>query len=194
MRIDHVIYGAADLEVAAARIEADLGLTAVAGGRHDGMGTHNRVVPLADGSYLELLAVVDPQEAAASPLGAALAAGIARGDGLLGWAVAVPDVSSVAARLKTPVSAVGRQGMTARLTGVAESLAEPCLPFFIERGAARFAAVRTPEPASIGWIELTGDAGRLEWWLDGAPLPLRVLPGEPGLRAVGVGDRALRTG
>jgi hypothetical protein len=193
MRIDHVIYGAADLDVAAARVEADLGLTAVGGGRHDGVGTHNRVVPLTDGSYLELLAVADPDEAARSALGAALQAGIARGDGLLGWAVAVPDVRSVAARLGTSVSTVGRQGMTARLTGVAESLAEPCLPFFIERGAARFAAGRAPEAAGIGWIELAGDAGRLERWLDGAPLPLRVVAGEPGVRAIGVGDRELRT-
>jgi hypothetical protein len=46
VRIDHVIYGTADLDVAAVRIEAQLGLTTVAGGRHDGVGTHNRIVPL----------------------------------------------------------------------------------------------------------------------------------------------------
>jgi hypothetical protein len=92
VRIDHVIHGTADLDVAAARVKADLGLTAVAGGRHDGLGTHNRIVPLGDGSFLELLAIADPQEARGSELGAALLAGIARGDGLLGWAVAVDDL------------------------------------------------------------------------------------------------------
>ncbi|MEA2221141.1 MAG: hypothetical protein QOJ35_3767 [Solirubrobacteraceae bacterium] len=66
MRIDHVIYAAADLDVAAARVRADLGLTAIAGGRHDGVGTHNRIVPLGDGSFLELLAVADPEEASRS--------------------------------------------------------------------------------------------------------------------------------
>ena len=52
VRIDHVIYGTADLHVAAARVEACLGLTAVAGGRHEGLGTHDRIVPLADGSFI----------------------------------------------------------------------------------------------------------------------------------------------
>lgn len=85
MRIDHVIYGTADLDRAAARMEAELGLTAAPGGRHEGLGTHNRIVPLADGSFVELLAVADPEEAARSPIGAALQAALARGDGWLGW-------------------------------------------------------------------------------------------------------------
>ena len=93
MRIDHVVYGTSDLDAAAARVEADLGLTAVAGGRHDGVGTHNRIVPLGDGTFIELLAVADADEAAGSELGAALLAGITRGDGLLAWAVAVEDVT-----------------------------------------------------------------------------------------------------
>jgi hypothetical protein len=81
VRIDHVIYGTADLDVAAARVQAELGLTAVAGGRHDGIGTHNRIVALGDGSFLELLAVADPREASGSEVGAALQSAIARGTG-----------------------------------------------------------------------------------------------------------------
>jgi hypothetical protein len=185
MRIDHVIYGTADLDLAAARIEAELGLKATAGGRHDGVGTHNRIVPLNDGSFLELLAVADPQEASGSELGAALQAAIARGDGLLGWAVAVDDLGAVAGRLGTTISTVGRQGQTARLTAVAECMAEPCLPFFIERAELPAAA--------IDWIEVAGDARRIERWLGGAELPVRVVEGEPAVRAVGIGGRELRT-
>src|SRR3954470_18657507 len=111
MRIDHVIYATADLDAAAARIEAELGLRALGGGRHEGLGTHNRIVPLGDG-YLELLAVVDPAEAAASELGRAVTARIAAvGDGLLGWAVAVEDVAPHAERLGIGVSTIARQGM-----------------------------------------------------------------------------------
>lgn len=186
MRIDHVIYGTADLDVAAARVQAELGLTAVAGGRHDGIGTHNRIVPLGDGSFLELLAVADPQEASRSELGAALQAAIAGGDRLLGWAVAVDDVGGVAARLGTALSTVGRQGMTARLTAVAECLAEPCLPFFIERDT-------TAPATAISWIEVAGDARRIERWLRGAELPVRVVEGEPAVRAIDIGGRELRT-
>jgi hypothetical protein len=197
VRIDHVIYGAADLGAAAARVEACLGLRAVTGGRHDGLGTHNRIVPLADGSFIELLAVADPEEAQRSPLGAALQAMIARGDGLFGWAVAVEDVGPVAVRLGTTISTVGREGMTARLTGVLESLSEPALPFFIERAAGRIAG-RTAPPvtnatARITWLEVAGDAGRLNDWLGGAELPVRVVDGDGGVSAIGIGERELRT-
>lgn len=190
MRIDHVIYGTADLDVAAARVEADLGLTASPGGRHEGLGTHNRIVPLGDGSFIELLAVADAREAAGSELGAALVAAIARREGLLAWAVAVEDVAAVAARLGTPLLGVGRQGRTARLTAVVEALAEPCLPFFIERGAPRADAAG----GGISWIEVAGDPLRIEDWVDEAELPVRVAAGEPRVRAVGVGGRELRTG
>jgi hypothetical protein len=191
MQIDHVIYGTADLDAAAARLEADLGLTAVAGGRHDGVGTHNRIVPLKDGAFIELLGIADPAEATRSPVGSVLQASIARGDGLIGWAVAVDEVEPVAERLGTSISSVRRGGMTARLTAVAEALAEPCLPFFIERSAGR---PGPPGPeVGISWIEVSGDADRLECWLGGRTLPVRVVPGKPGLRALGLGERELRT-
>ena len=58
MRIDHVIYATQDLDAAAARLESEHGLVADGGGRHAGIGTENRIVPLG-GGYLELIAVVD---------------------------------------------------------------------------------------------------------------------------------------
>ena len=67
MRIDHAIWATRDLDVAAARFEREYGLVAMGGGRHEGMGTHNRIVPFGRG-YLELLAVADPEEAAGSAL------------------------------------------------------------------------------------------------------------------------------
>ncbi len=104
VRIDHVIVASADLDAAAARLEAEHGLRASGGGRHEGLGTHNRIVPLG-GGYLEILAVADAEEAARSQLGRALAASIARtGEGLMGWALAVDDVVPVAERLGTPVT------------------------------------------------------------------------------------------
>jgi hypothetical protein len=192
VRVDHVIYGTADLDATAARLRAQLGLLATDGGRHDGLGTRNRIVPLGDGSFLELLAVADPGEATRSKLGAALQAAIARGEGLLGWAVAVEDLQPVVERLGTPITHVGRQGMTARLTGLDEALAEPSLPFFIERASAH-APPRTADAAGICWIEVAGDARRLRHWLGGAELPVRVVEGKPAVRAVGLGGRELRT-
>src|SRR4051812_31683202 len=133
MCVDHVTYACADLDAAAALVEADLGIAVAGGGRHAGIGTHNRIVPLG-GGYLELLAVADAREAAASPLGAAVQARIAAaGGGLMGWGVAVDAVEPVAARLGTAISTISRSGLTARLTGVAEAMREPFLPFFIAR-------------------------------------------------------------
>jgi hypothetical protein len=50
---------ATDLGAAAARLESEHGLRASGGGEHEGLGPHNRIVPLG-GGYLEILAVADP--------------------------------------------------------------------------------------------------------------------------------------
>ena len=66
MRIDHVIYATQDLDAAAARLESEHGLVADGGGRHAGIGTENRIVPLG-GGYLELIAAWRPPPSATSP-------------------------------------------------------------------------------------------------------------------------------
>src|SRR3954469_6907330 len=172
MRIDDVIYATVDLDAAAARIEAELGLKAAGGGRHEGLGTHNRIVPLGDG-YLELLAVADPAEAAASALGRAVEARIAAvGDGLLGWAVAVDDVVPHAERLGIAVTTIARQGMSARLAGLKEAMGEPFLPFFIARDPGIANPAAAGDGPGIARIEVAGDGQRLSDWLGGADLPL----------------------
>src|SRR6201999_2293421 len=107
-----------DLDTAAAYIEAELGLQVHEGGRHVGQGTHNRIVPLG-GGYLELIAVFDREEADSSPVGKALADRIDHvGEGLMGYAVAVPDIDAVIARLHTNPYRIARSGLGAYLTGV----------------------------------------------------------------------------
>jgi hypothetical protein len=188
MRLDHVIWATRDLDAAAARFESAYGLAATGGGRHEGMGTHNRIVPLG-GGYVELLAIADAEEAAASPLGRFVDAAA---EGWMGWAVVVDDVDAVAERLGTELTVIARAGFTARLTGVADALAEPTLPFFLQRDEG------TPDPGEAGaagglaWVEVAGDAERLREWLDGAELPVRVRPGDPALLAVGAATVSLR--
>ncbi len=160
-----------------------LGLDVVAGGRHEGLGTHNRIVPLG-GAYLELLAVADAAQAAASPIGRAVAAA----DGLMGWAVAVPDADAEAARLELEVTTIAREGLTARLAGLAEAIADPSLPFFIARDVGVPDPGVAPGAGGIARLELRGDAGRLRAWLGGASLPVAVEPGPPAVVAVRLGD------
>jgi Glyoxalase-like domain len=146
-------------------------------------------VPLANG-YIELLAIADRDEAAASDLGRAVQARIdAVGDGLMGWAVRVEDVAPEAERLGIAVSGIAREGLRAQLAGLAEAMREPYLPFFI--GRDRPAGSGTG--MAIEWIELAGDRERLNEWL-GADigLPVRVVNGDPAVRAVGIGERELR--
>lgn len=191
MRIDHVIYATHDLDGAAARVEAQIGVAAVGGGRHDGLGTHNRIVPLG-ATYIELLAVYDEDEAASSPLGRALRTRIEQvGEGLMGWAAEADDVQPIATRLGTQVVTVGRQGSSAQLTGTLESLREPYLPFFIARDPGESHPGGNAQGPKIDWLEVDGDVARLDWWLGGDVLPVRISDGAPALRAIGIGDRIL---
>ena len=74
------------------------------------------------------------------------------------------------------------------MAGVPEALREPFLPFFI--GANRSG----PRPGDSGdaggltWIEVAGDEQRLNEWLGGAELPIRVVEGAPAVRAIGIGE------
>jgi hypothetical protein len=190
--IDHVIYATTDLDAAAARVESEVGLSAVPGGRHEGHGTHNRIVPLG-GGYLELMAIADPEEAAASPIGGAVLERLAEhGDGLFAWCIAAEDVNQVADRLALPVTTIARQGLTARMVGVAEALRNPVLPFFIERDEGVLDPGEGGAAGGITWVEVAGERVPLEHRVGDAELPVRVVDGPVGVRAMGIGERELR--
>ena len=137
-----------------------------------------------------MIAVADPDEAAASLIGRAVAA--AR-EGLFGWAVAVEEVGAHAQRLGLDVTSVERDGLTARLAGVAQAMAEPWLPFFLQRDAGIEDPGAGGNAGGIAWVELAADPERLHAWLGGGEeLPVRYARGEPpGLRAVGLGSGAV---
>ncbi|WP_132950447.1 VOC family protein [Rhodovulum bhavnagarense] len=59
LRLDHLAVSAVTLEAGVAAIEERLGVRLAAGGRHAAMGTHNRLMALAPGLYLEVIAI-DP--------------------------------------------------------------------------------------------------------------------------------------
>jgi len=194
VRIDHVIYATADLDVASALIERELGLAVQPGGRHEGVGTHNRIVALGDG-YLELLAIADPEEASGTGFGRAVQAHLDRhGDGLFGWAVEVDDIAPVAERLDDAISTIRRDGLSAQLTGLAGSLRDRALPFFVARDPGTLDPGAAGDGGGITRIEVAGDPARLTAWLGGATLPVHVVGGAPGVRAVAIGEREFRPG
>jgi hypothetical protein len=62
--LDHLAVTCADLSEGAAHVEAALGLPLLPGGQHQRYGTHNRLLGLGPGLYLE---VISPDPTAPSP-------------------------------------------------------------------------------------------------------------------------------
>ncbi|HYD66926.1 VOC family protein [Azospirillum sp.] len=102
-RIDHVTVAAATLDQGVAYAARVLGVAPPAGGAHPRMGTHNHLMTLGDGLFLEVIAV-DPQAPAPgrprwfalddADLGADLRA---RGPRLVTWVARTDDIRATAA-------------------------------------------------------------------------------------------------
>jgi hypothetical protein len=104
--IDHLVIAVADPDEAAGLIERELGLAATGGGRHDALGTFNRLIWLGD-SYLELIGVFDRALAAASWLGAPTLRTLDMGGGLATWAIATDELDHDIATLRQAGSDLG---------------------------------------------------------------------------------------
>jgi hypothetical protein len=128
-RLVQVIVLTEDLEREGDRYR-DAGFRVEAGGRHPGRGTENLIVPFA-GQYLEILAVVDPAQAADSPQGRPVMAALARrGPGLARWSLESDDMVATASRLGLPVEPRHRERPDGKLirwraVGVNEAWEEP---------------------------------------------------------------------
>lgn len=170
-------------------LEREHGLHSVAGGRHPGWGTANRIVPLGD-SYVELIAIVDEREAASSVLGRWVRRKATRAGCPIGWCVRPDDLAATASRLDLRIEEGSRlkpsgERIDWRTAGVDEAVSSPELPFFIERSdPGTFPGATESPAASLARLEITGDASRLAAWLGPHALPIEVLPGGAGVTAV----------
>jgi hypothetical protein len=194
LRLDHVVYAAADLDEAADRFRRHFGLDSSAGGRHPGWGTANRIVPLG-AAYLELIAVVEPAAAEGSRFGRSILEAAGDGGSWVTMAASTPTIHEVAGRLGLEVVEGRRERPDGseirwRSAGVEDPRREPWMPFFLEwdvppelhPGRAR--AGHGVRVDGIARVDVGGDAARLDDWLGGRDLPIRVLDGVPGIRAV----------
>jgi hypothetical protein len=101
-RLDHLVVIAPALDVGAAWVRARLGADCRPGGRHTGVGTHNRLLRLGDDAYLEVIAP-DPGapppsrprwfglDALAPDESPRLAAWVARSEDILSASAASPE-------------------------------------------------------------------------------------------------------
>lgn len=194
LRIDHAVYAVRDLDAAAERFRRELGLDSTEGGRHGRWGTANRIVPFGE-DYLELIAVLDTDRAAASAFGRATMERAASGEGWLAIAVATDDLDAVAARLDLEMVEGQRehpdgQVLRWRSAGLEDPRRTPSLPFFIEwdvpaeihPGRAR--AGHGLRVQGIAAVEVGGGTSRLQDWLGGEDLPIRSADGASRIRSV----------
>lgn len=190
MHLDHILIAVTDLAAAAEAFQTRYGLASVEGGRHPGWGTANRIVPLGE-TYLELVAVIDEDEAAASVVGRWVAGGAANAGRLLGWAVRTDDLDAVARRLGLAARSGSRAGpdgtlLRWRSAGIEQAAADPSLPFFIEWASGGTFPGRPvpPQPGAITRLVVRGDPDRLSSWLGNHRLPVSVEPGSPAITSL----------
>ncbi|MGE0453225.1 MAG: VOC family protein [Vicinamibacteria bacterium] len=94
--LDHLILGVRELQEGIEKVHAVTGVRAVFGGAHPGRGTHNALLALDRGAYLEILAP-DPEQKGTEPWVEGLAS--LEMPKLVGWAVRTSDIEGVARRL-----------------------------------------------------------------------------------------------
>lgn len=193
--IDHLILLARDLDEAHRWMADSHGLTSVVGGHHQGHGTANRIVPLGE-EYIEIMAVVDPEEAEQSPMGRwALAVG-SHPPTLAALCIRTDDAEAIAARLgldPIPMSRQRPDGTTIswRLVAVERTFSGEAPVFFIEWHGdpslhpGRMEAVHDTQPTGPLRVTLSGDPDEIEQSLGAHSLPIEVVAGPPGIiRAV----------
>lgn len=172
LRLDHLLVAGPDLASARAHVATHLGGTPVDGGRHAGFGTHNALLGLAQGAYLEAVAP-DPTQPDGGPFARALAGLDA--PALVAWCLATDAPDALARRLDalgTPAATVAMERRTPAGERLAWTLTfaapdgETAAPFFIHWGDTPHPSTRLPVAATLHDLEVTTpDAPRLRAWL-----------------------------
>jgi catechol 2,3-dioxygenase-like lactoylglutathione lyase family enzyme len=163
--IDHILIAVEDLG-RAMELYRRLGFQVQAGGEHPAAGTHNALLPLADGCYLELIGVRNPELARQLPFGRQVLAALERTNRFAGFALETTDCNGdvQAIRDRRLEIAKAPPGGRVRPDGqqVSWRTAHPensRLPFLIQDVTSR--ALRVPPPTEglgrstrVGWVDV----------------------------------------
>lgn len=104
LRLDHIVVAARALDEGTAWVEDRLGVTMGAGGKHATMGTHNRLLALGPGRFLEVIAIDPDAPQPARPRWFTLdrpetRARLANGPFLIHWVVRSSDIERALAAI-----------------------------------------------------------------------------------------------
>jgi hypothetical protein len=200
MRLDHLSYAAGPdgLAATARRLGDMLGEPFVDGGIHPRFGTRNMVLPVCDGTYLEVVEALDHPASDKAPFGQAVKARSECGGGWLGWVVSVDDLVPVERRLGRDAAPGNRyrpdgHELKWQQIGVKGLQADPQLPFFVrwEGNGDDHPSIGATCEVVLRCLEIAGDPNRVSEWL-GRPVeePLEDVKvewvgnhGQPGLIA-----------
>ena len=174
MRLDHIVFAAGPdgLDATASRLGRLLGEEIAGGGIHPRFGTRNRILPLTNHTYLEVVEVLDHPASDKAPFGQAVRARSELGGGWMGWVVAVDDITPHEQRLGREAVNGNRKlsdgtELLWKQLGVKGLQADPQLPFFVE-----FISDDSMHPShggsgavSLEALEIGGDPARVSEWL-----------------------------
>lgn len=159
LELDHLIVAATDLDSGEAWLRERLGVPLAPGGQHIGVGTHNRLLQLGRGVYLELIAADPTQPAPRRPRpfmldDPAMQEQLAEGPRLVHWVVraragALEHALAALRYTPGPVTPMTRGALRWRITVPADGrpAAQGLLPTVIEWDVPADAhpAARLPE-------------------------------------------------
>ena len=170
MRLDHLSYAAGPEGLAACvqRLGSRLGAGFTDGGIHPSFGTRNFVLPLANGSYLEVVEALDHPAVDAAPFGRAVRSRSLEGGGWLAWVIRVDDIAPVEQRLGRAAADGHRRrpdgfDLRWKQIGINDVLVDPQLPFFVQ-----WLSDDQHHPSAAGsgialrGLEIAGDQGRID--------------------------------
>lgn len=165
--IDHLVYAVPDLAAAMDELERDWGVRPAPGGKHEGRGSHNALLSLGDGPYLELIAR-DPEQVnvdiANHPF---QLAGLVRPT-LRTWAAKAPGIAERVARARSAGYDPGTPlAMSRALPGGAgvlhwhltrsdgaNQVGDGVVPFLIDWGGTPHPATTSPAGAKLVSLRL----------------------------------------
>jgi hypothetical protein len=151
--LDHLVYATPDVDASIDDLEKRWGVRAAMGGKHPG-GTHNALLALGDGGYLEIIGP-DPEQTITP--GQPMAFGIDRlkEPRLVTWAIKAPGIAERVARARRggydpgdpqPLSRKRPDGLLLewRLTRAPVQRGDGLVPFLIDWGDTPHPAESTP--------------------------------------------------
>lgn len=162
--VDHLVYGAPDLELGIAEIERLTGVRPAYGGQHIGLGTHNALAALGGRRYLEVIA---PDPAQPGPArGLPFGIGTLRSPSLRAWAAAPADLDDAVRRGRAAgvdygnvISQQrrlpdGRQARWRLSTPTSEVDGVQVVPFLIDWGDGAHPSAGSPEGLRLGTLRV----------------------------------------